>query len=248
MTDTDVENKIKYILVQISKQKGDEEYLIELLNHSQFKFEHHWNNQTFPNAYNLEIFITPDIFTKNYSTISDIARVVKSRINNSTKLIIDKLNILPDYNKLQLINSQVIPIKTEWLEINNLQQELIESLQRSTTTTNFQNIGNSARIIMDKIARTVFDLEKHKPKDKEKLVHNGKFKNQLHSYIEAVLSGDKNKEFRKLAKSAIDFVENSCDLMSTTTHKLDAERHLAEVCVISTVSAISIINLIRQLE
>jgi hypothetical protein len=36
--------------------------------------------------------------------------------------------------------------------------------------------------------------------------------------------------------------------LSTTTHKLDAEKHLAEVCVISTVSAISIINLIRQLE
>ncbi len=248
MTDTDVENKIKYILVQISKQKGDEDYIIELLNHSQFKFEKHWNSQTFPNAYNLEIFITPDVFTKNYSTISDIARITKSRINNSTKLIIDKLNILPDYNKLQLINSQVIPVMTEWQEINSLQQELIESLQRSTTTTNFQNIGNSARIIMDKLARIVFDLEKHKPKDPEKLVYNGKFKNQLHSYIDAVLPGEKNKEFRKLAKSAIDFVENSCDLMSTTTHKLDAERHLAEVCVISTVSAISIINLIRQLE
>lgn len=248
MTNPDVENKIKYILIQISKQRTDEDYIIELLNHSRFKFEHHWNNQTFPNAYNLEIFIIPDIFTKHYSVISDIVRVIKSRNNNSTKLIIDRLNILPDYNKLQLINSQVIPVQTEWQEINSLQQELIESLQRSTTTTNFQNIGNSARIIMDKLARTVFDLEKHKPKDNQKLVHNGKFKNQLHSYIDAVLFGDKNKEFRKLAKSAIDFVENSCDLMSTTTHKLDAEKHLAEVCVISTVSAISIINLIRQLE
>lgn len=115
MADPEVENKIKYILVQISKQKGGEEYLIEILNHSQFKFEEHW-------------------------------------------------------------------------------------------------------------------------------------KNQLHSYIDSVLSGDKNKEFRKLAKSAIDFVENSCDLMSTTTHKLDAEKHLAEVCLISTISAISIISLIRHLE
>ena len=92
MTDTDVENKIKYILVQISKQKGDEDYIIELLNHSQFKFEKHWNSQTFPNAYNLEIFITPDVFTKNYSTISDIARITKSRINNSTKLIIEAVH------------------------------------------------------------------------------------------------------------------------------------------------------------
>lgn len=248
MTFANDENKIKYILIEISKQKGGEDYLIELLKHSKFEFQAHWNAHVFPEAYNLEILITADIFTKNYSLISDLERIIKTRINNSTKLIIDSLTILPDYNKLELVNSQIIPVKTEWQEINELQQELIKSLQRSTTTTNYQNIGNSARIIMDKVARMVFDLKKHKPMNNEKVVHNGKFKNQLHSYIDTILSGEKNKEFRKLAKSAIDFVENSCDLMNTTTHKLDAERHLAEVCVISTVSAISIINLIRQLE
>ncbi len=77
---------------------------------------------------------------------------------------------------------------------------------------------------------------------------HGYFKNQLHTYIDTVLSGDSNREFRKLAKSSIEFVEDSIDVMNKTTHKLDAEKHLAEVCVIGTISAISIVKLIKQLE
>ena len=101
---------------------------------------------------------------------------------------------------------------------------------------------------MEKLARQVFDMTKHKPKDEKIQVVNGKYKNQLHTYIDTVLSGDNNKEFRKLAKSSIDFVEDSIDFMNITTHKLDAEKHLAEVCVVSTISAISIIKLISQLK
>jgi len=111
----------------------------------------------------------------------------------------------------------------------------------------FQGIGLISRTIMDKLARQVFDAEKHKPKDEKIQVNNGKFKNQLHSYIDKTLSGDSNKEFRKLARSSIDFVEDSIDFMNITTHKLDAEKHLAEVCAVSTISAISIIKLIGKL-
>lgn len=248
MSNKEVETKIKYFLIEISKIKPNERYLIEIINQSEFRFEQHWNHQVFPNAYNLELFVTPDIFIKYQSMISDISRIIKSRINESTKLVIDKLRILPDFDKLEIQNFHVSPIKTEWQEINLLQEELLNRLQRSTTTMDYQNIGNSARVIMDKLARVVFDINLHKPSDINKNVTNGKFKNQFHAYIATVLSGSKNKEFRMLANSAIEFVENSCDLMNKTTHKLDAEKHLAEVCVISTISAISIINLIRQLE
>jgi hypothetical protein len=44
------------------------------------------------------------------------------------------------------------------------------------------------------------------------------------------------------------FVESSIDFMNATTHKLNAEKHLAEVCVISTINAIGIINVIRKIK
>lgn len=248
MTIPEVENKIKYILLEISRNKGDEEALIEVLNHSTFIFESHWNNQAFPNAYNLELHITPDVYTKHFSVIYKIEQTLNARINQSTKLIIDKLKILPDYDKLELVNSQVFPILTEWEEINQLQNKLIESLQRSNQAIEFQGVGLIARTIMDKLARQVFDPIKHKPKDDKIPVSNGNSKSQLHSYIDAVLSGKDNERFRKLGNSSIDFVEDAIDIMNLTTHKLNAKKHLAEVCVVSTISTVSIVSLIRQLE
>ncbi len=248
MTDHGIENKLKHVLTEISKSKGGEESIIQIIEHSSFEFERHWNYQTFPNAFNLEITVPADLFTKDYALIRNYEQIIKHRINQSSKLIIDKIKILPDYRRLQVINSKVFSVVTEWEEINQLQHKLIENLQRSVESIDIQNIGLISRTLMDKLARQVFDSNKHKPKDAKIQVTNGKFKNQLHTFIDAVLSGDTNREFRKLAKSSIDFVEDSIDLMNTTTHRLDAERHLAEVCVISTISAISIIKLIKQLE
>lgn len=248
MTNPEAENKLKHILLEISKNKGDEESLIQVIEHSSFEFEKHWNNEVFPTAFNLEITISADVFTKNYSLIANYEKTIRHRINESSKLIIDRIKILPDYTKLEIINSKVFSVVTEWEEINQLQRKLITNLQTRFESIDIQNIGLVSRTIMDKLARQVFDLNKHKPKDPKIQVTNVKFKNQLHTYIDTILSGDTNKEFRKVAKSSIDFVEDSIDLMNTTTHKLDAERHLAEVCVISTISAISIIKLVKQLE
>ena len=192
--------------------------------------------------------ITPDVFTKYFGLIKNSEKIIQYRINESTKLIIANIKILPDYKKLQLVNSQVFPVFTEWEEINQLQQKLLENLQRSNQSIDFQGIGLIARTIMDKLTRQVFDANKHKPKDEKILINKGNFKNQLHTYIDTVLSGESNKKFRKLGKSAIDFVEDSIDIMNETTHKLDAEKHLAEVCVISTINAISMISLIKLLE
>jgi hypothetical protein len=248
MITNETEGKLKYVLGEISKTKYTEKPLVEIINHSSFEFEKHFNNHVFPNLYNLTLSITPDVFTKNYGMIKLYADIIKTRINECSELLIDKIKILPDYNKLQMINSKIYTIVTEWDEINQLQQTLLDNLQELKQSVDVQSIGLIARTIMDKLARIVFDENKHRPLKKEINVSNGMFKNQLHSYIDTVLSGEKNVEFRKFAASSIDFVKSSIDIMNVTTHKLDAQKHLAEVCVVSTISAVSIVNLIRQLE
>lgn len=75
----------------------------------------------------------------------------------------------------------------------------------------------------------MFYPAKHFPKDEKIKPLNGKFKNQLHTYIDTELAGEDKSEFRNLANSAINFVEDSIDFMDTTTHQLDAQKHLAEV-------------------
>ena len=239
--------KIKYVLKQISTQKS-ENYMIELINHSFFDFEKHWNNKEFPNAYNLKIYLTPDIYSKYYGMKKDIEEIIRKRINDSSELLVPELKLLPDYEKLELLSSEVKPIYTKWEQINSNQQKLIEILERSTDSIDYQSIGNTSRTLMDKLARAVFKVKLHKADDPTIELNNGKFKNQLNTYISCELKGKKNKGLRKVAESSMEFVSDSIDLMNSTTHKLNAERHFAELCVISAISAVSIIRIIDELE
>ena len=247
MSESEGVRKIKHVLMQISKQNS-ENYLIEILKHCEFIFENHWNQRSFPNLFNLQIKLTPNIYTKHYSIITNVIKILDKRLNDSSGLMIDKITILPDYEKLVIVNSEVIPVQTEWDEINNLQVKLIEDFQTSKDSIDFQNLGNTSRIILDKLARKIFDSAKHKPTNPSIKVSNGYFKNQLHSFIDYKLAGSNNKEFRQFAETAIDFVEKAIDLMNVTTHKLDAKVHIAEVCVISTINAVSIIKIINELK
>ncbi len=143
---------------------------------------------------------------------------------------------------------QIYIVHTPWKEINKLQNKLFELLKISNDSIDFQNIGNTARTIMLNISEEVFDAQKHKPQKAGIDLSKDKFKNRLHTYIDSVLSGTSNREFRQLAEVSIEYVEKSIDLMNKTTHKTDAEKHLAEVCVIGTISAVNIIKLIAEIE
>lgn len=239
--------KLKHILKKISKQNSETE-LVELLNNCTFELEDHWNQKSFPNAFNLKIHLISVVYTKNYNNIGKYSAILKRRINDSEVILIDKLSIVPDYEKLQIKNSEIYAIVTEWQEINELQIKLLKDYERSNNSDDYRNLGNTSRTIMNKLALIVFNSEIHIPQDPTIKVHNGNFKNQLHTYIDSVLSGAKNKEFRKLAESAIEFVESSVDCMNITTHKLNAESHIAEMCVISTISGVNIIKIVYDLE
>lgn len=238
--------KVKYILSKISTQK-DENYMIEIINHSFFELENYWIYRGFSTDYKLKIFLTADIYSKYYDLKKDIINIIKLRINDSTQLSIISIEILPDYDKLELVSSEVKPIYTKWEEINLNQNKLIESLQRSNESLDYQNVGNIARTLMDKLARKVFNSSIHIPEDKSIILVDGKYKNPLNTYIASELKGKSNKGLRKLAQSSIEFVSDAIDLMNATTHKLNAEKHLAELCVISTISAISIIKTVYEM-
>ena len=243
------EKKVKYLLHQISKNEN-ENNIVEIYNYSNFMFDT-ITTGTYGSLrvkHYLFIYLHPEIYAKHYGLIKNIERIILDRINNIATCHIDSVKISPDYSKLAIIDTGVNIVYTSWEEINQNQDKLFDLLNVGSDSIDYQNIGNTARTIMLKLAKQVFDLTKHISKAKRIDLTEGKFKNQLHIYIDSVLSGKKNKEFRQLAEVSIEYVEKSIDLMNTITHKTDAEKHLAEVCVISTISAISIIKLIAELE
>jgi hypothetical protein len=247
MIEKDTVTKIKHILKEIAQAKGESIH-IEIIQNSRFLFKKHLAYQHMNNVYNLKIYSSPSVFYKYFDYKNMLQKEFRNRINKSTEYIIENTDWLIDIDKLEVNQIDVILVKTEWEEINELQKKLIDSLKKSLDSIDYQNIGNTSRTIMDKLAREIFDKEKHIPNKPTIEVHNGKFKNQLNTYVASELSGKTNKELRKIAKSSINLVSDSIDVMNKTTHKLDVDKKFAELCVISTISVINVIKIISEFE
>lgn len=238
-------DKIIHILKEISRKKGEME-LYHLLEKADFVFEDHWNQKSFPNLFDLEIKTDPSLYTEYYDKKFQFQKSLSARINNSTPILVDKLEIKPDYDKIQLINSQFELVETPWEEINTHQEKLIETLSQAKQSLDFQNVGLICRTIMEKLAKIVYNPDVHK-NDKLDL-SKGKFKNHLQAFIEHKLSDKTNEQLRKFARNSITFSRDAIDVIQKTTHKLDGQGYFAEICAISTISTINLIKTIVEIE
>lgn len=237
--------KIVHILKEISRKKGETE-LYQILQRSEFVLDDLGYSSNLQNAYNLEILTDPNLFTELYDSIQQFRSTIKERINKSTPIIINRLTLTPDYDRIHLLNSHIELVRTPWEEINNHQEVLTQTLIQAQQSLDFQKVGLICRTILEKLADIVFDPSTHISETLD--LQKGKFKNQLQAFIEFKLSGKSNEELRKLAKSSIGFSRDSIEVIQKTTHKLDGQRYVAEICAISAISTISLIKTINEIE
>lgn len=239
--------KIRYIVKEICQVNKDFA-CAEVIQKSEMKAvarptRHRWD----PEIYHLTFLVNPGTYIKYATDMSRITGNIKHYFNISAdwnRLRVEEITITADYDKVNILNTEIILVETPWEEINNLQRKLIGLMQGGNDSIDFQNIGTTSRTILDKLARTVFKPGIHiAPTGID--VSNGKFKNQIHTYLVHRLRGGENEEMRAVIISAIEFAENSVDLINQTVHKLDVKKQFAEVCIIST---ISVINLIKSIE
>jgi len=172
-----------------------------------------------------------------------MASPIVHKLKNFTHQEYLDIKFYPDLNRFQILNNTFTPVHTAWEEINSDQQSLINQLKAAKTTVEFQNIGNTSRTIMEKIADHVFDPTKHIASAEIDLA-KGKFKNRLHTYIKCELA--QKEKWQDYALSVITSTEKAIDLANTLTHDLKANSLLAEFCVIGTLTAISTIKIIKN--
>jgi len=220
----------------------------EMMTFSVFTFEKHWNKTLPPEvkAYNITQHVHPDVYIKYYANMDTYKRSLLRDFNKVSMYVFGELTILPDYEKFTVMDVGIQPVYTEWEEINMGQQKLIDLLRQSNEHLDFQNIGNTARIILQKLADIVFDPARHIPSDPKINCSSGKFKNRLHTYIAIELQGSDNASLLEFAEAQINAMEKTIDLANTTTHKLNVEWPFAEACVTGAISVISVIKLIHQ--
>ncbi len=217
----------------------------DFLIHSKISVEKDYTSG-FSDSMGLFILLDPEIFKKYQGSIKQFENNISSKLSQFTNTHIYKVKTYPDLKRFQILENRIVPINTPWQEINSGQTHLLNLQRTATETIDFQNIGNSSRTLLQKVANIVFNPTKHICSDKNIDLGEAKFKNRLHTYIRSELTGSENKELRDYSYSVITTSEKSVDLANKLTHDLKANRLMSELCVISTVTVISIIKLIEK--
>lgn len=181
--------KLNYLVTEICKRNNDISSL-EILENSDLATSFYTTLQNSPYSVTkcrIKFKVNPSYYLKNVEEISRISGVLLhyfQKDEDKDSINITDLEIKPDYDKITILNSQISIVETSWSELNTLQQNIIENMKSARSSIDFQNIGNSARIIMNKLGRTIFDKKIHIAPDNMN-VNNGNFKNQLHTYIKS---------------------------------------------------------------
>jgi hypothetical protein len=217
----------------------------EFLAHCKISVEKDYTSG-FSDSMGLFILLDPEIFKKYQGSIKQFENSISLKLSQFTNTYVSKVKTYPDLQRFQILENRIAPINTPWQEINSGQTHLLNLQRTAAETIDFQNIGNSSRTLLQKVANVVFNPIKHICTDKNVDLGEGKFKNRLHTYIKIELTGSENKELRDYAFSVITTSEKSVDLANKLTHDLNANRLMSELCVISTITVISIIKLISK--
>lgn len=215
----------------------------EFLTHSEIHVLRDFNSRLNTPG-DMHIIVDPEIYKKYNGYLSSFKGSIGTKFKEFTHTNITGVQVFPDLQKFQILNNSIAPIETPWEEINALQRHLIEQLRTAKKTIDFQNVGNTARTLLQKVATQVFDPKKHTAPDNIDL-SEGKYKNRLHTYIRAELT-DEKKELKDYAIAVTTTAEKSIDLANTLTHDLKANLLMAESCVISVVTVIGLIKMIEK--
>jgi hypothetical protein len=220
------------------------EIVHDFLIHSEMYYAFDITNQL-NGARILKIVPDPDIYKKYYVRLDEIREVIKKKLFDVKRTVISSIRIEPNLKKFRILDNKYVPVLTPWEEINKAQDIMFEQFRKASDPIAFQNIGNTCRIIMQKVSNNVFDPQLHTDTG-GKGVSEGEFKNRLHTYIKTELGGHDNERMRAFSLSIIDSAEKAVNIANGLTHSLNADSFIAESCVVSTISLINIIRIIER--
>lgn len=191
----------------------------------------------------LTLKVDPETFKKYHHLIEFYKQEIGVRYGEIANLKVHDVKAHPDLTKLHILQNELVAVDTPWQNINDLQKELVQNLRQAASTSNYQNIGNSSRIVLQKLASVVFDPNKHIAPPEISL-DEGKFKNRLHTYIKIELAGEQNQRFRDYVNSIIVATEMAIDLSNQVTHDTNTKYFFAEACVIGVVTTVGLVKLV----
>lgn len=217
----------------------------EFFSHSKFFLQQVYLH-SYQTDYNLHLIVDPEIYKNNQDNLRELREGIRKKIISTYDLNINSVKIIPDLVKFKILDNHFVAQNTPWKEINNDQENLLKSLKIAKSEIDFQNIGNSSRIILQKVADIVFDPKIHISDNPDEDLSKGKFKNRLNLFIKTQLAGKEKERIRGYSMSIIESTGKAIDLTNTLTHDLKANSLMAESSVIGVLTTLAIIKLIRK--
>lgn len=155
------------------------------------------------------------------------------------------VNLTADWDKLEAVSAEVRPVTTPWQEINSMQETLVSQVHTASSPISFQNVGNTARHLLRKLAELVFDAARHTPPDNKFDLGPENYKNRLWAFVLYKIppssSADKVREYAKVLLEASD---KAIDLSQSVTHAINADAFVARTCAISALTTVQFIKLV----
>jgi hypothetical protein len=150
-----------------------------------------------------------------------------------------------DWDKLEAVSTEVRPVITAWQEINSIQETLVSQVHTASDTISFQNVGNTARHLLRKLADLVFNPDLYTPPDNHRDLSPESYKNRLWAFVlYKVPASSTGENVREYAESLLDTTDKAIDLSQSVTHALNADAFLARTCAISALTVVHFIKLV----
>lgn len=150
-----------------------------------------------------------------------------------------------DWEKLEAVSTEVKPVLTPWQEINAMQDTLLSQIHTASETISFQNVGNTARHLLRKLADIVFEHQKHTPLNNTFDLRGDSYKNRLWAFVlykvPASSTGDAVRDY---AESLLQASDKAIALSNSVTHALNADAFLAQSCAVSALTTVHFIKLV----
>jgi hypothetical protein len=155
------------------------------------------------------------------------------------------VELTADWDKLEMVSTEVKPILTPWQEINKMQDLILSQIHTASETAAFQNVGNTARLLLRKLADVVFLEDKHTLPNSRFDLRPDNFKNRLWAFVlYKVPASSTGEAVREYAESLLHASDKAISLSNSVTHALNADAFLAQSCAVSVLTTVHFIKLV----
>lgn len=229
------EEKLKIVLYQMLKEEGRND-LANAIEEARFELQPALRGWT---KLNLNILVPHSVFQGIRRNLDVNEGLIASLIAQTGANILD-VNLKLDFDTVTSRMILVQPFESPWKEINEILNDLLDTLKTAPEGHKVNQVGVSARKVIEILADEVFDAKKHGLNSGRKLGKEN-YKNRILAFCEHYFE-DLGTEEIDYFESMVELTDRVVTLANKATHHRNGNGDLALVAVLSVNSLVTMVS------